>query len=121
MKMLKKFTEYFQGLFEVIFSEQKEYQYSLKNVDLKIRDNKYDVLIKYILIGSRRIQRDNALDLLNRRAFSKFNEVDAEIIVTANTAITLLNCDSKEEMLKKFIEYIKIIQEKKNSSFNNRL
>ena len=117
MKMLKKIKEYFQGLFEIIFSETNKYHYSLKSVDLKIRDQKYDALIKYILIGSRRIQQDIPIDLLMRRVFTKFNEVDAEIIVTINTALTLLNCSTKKEMVEKVITYIKHIQEKKSSHF----
>lgn len=111
--MLKKLLEYFQGCFEIIFSETKSYQYSLKEVNLIVREEKYDALIKYILIGCRRIQQDISSDLLSRRVFTKFNEVDAEIIVTINTAITLLNCASKEEMVEKVIRYLKNIEEKK--------
>lgn len=112
MKAIKRWKEHFQGFFEIIFSETNTYQYSLKNVELKVRNGVYDNVIKYILIGSRRIQQDSASNLIIRRVFKKFNEVDAEVIVTINTATTLLNCASKEEMVSKVNLYVKNIREK---------
>lgn len=113
MNRIKKIKDYFHGLLEIIFSNTKSYQYSLKKVDVKIRDGKYDALIKYILIGSRRIQQEDPLSLLSRRVFTKFNEEDAEIIITVNTAITLLNCPSKDVMSQKLHDYLKKIHESK--------
>jgi hypothetical protein len=113
MEALKKIKEYFHGLFEVIFSDTKSYQYSVKNIDLKVRDGKYDALIKYILIGSRGILQDTPLNLLIRRASTKFNDSDAEAIITMNTIISLLNCKSKEDMVEKSAKYIKDFQSKK--------
>ena len=113
METLKKIKEYFQGLFEVIFSDTKRYQYSVKNIELKVRDGKYDALIKYILIGARGIQQDTPLNLLTRRAVTKFNDDDVEAIITMNTIISLLNCRSKEDMVEKSTRYIKDFQLKK--------
>ena len=99
----------------LLSTETNTYQYSLKNIEFKVRDGKYDSVIKYILIGSRRIQQDSPKNLLLRRMLKKFNATDAEAIVTINTAITLLNCVSKEEMVGKVNEYLKNIRIKNNT------
>ena len=112
MKALKRWKDNVQGFFEIIFSETNTYQYSMKNVEIKVRNGIYDNVIKYVLIGSRRIQQDSASNLLMRRVFKKFNDVDAEVIVAINTATTLLNCASKEEMVAKVNSYVKNIREK---------
>tara|TARA_R110000868_G_scaffold363569_1_gene625887 strand:+ start:40 stop:381 length:342 start_codon:yes stop_codon:yes gene_type:complete len=111
MKTLKQLKEHIQGFLEILFSETNIYQYSIKNVELKLKDGKYINLIKYILIGSRRIQQDSASNLLARHISRKFNDIDSEIIITINTATTLLNCTSKDEMINKINGYVKNIQE----------
>lgn len=87
----------------------------MKNVELKVRNGIYDNVIKYILIGSRRIQQDSASTLITRRVFKKFNDADAEVIVTINTATALLNCATKEEMVAKVNSYVKNIRERNDT------
>jgi hypothetical protein len=113
MKTLKEIKDYLQGFFEIMFSETNTYQYSVKNIELKFKDGKYINLVKYILVGSRRIQQDSSSNLLERHISKKFNEVDTESIITINTATTLLNCTSKDEMLNKINGYIETIQKNK--------
>jgi len=119
MKTLKELKEHIQGFIEIMFAETNTYQYSIKDIDLKVKDGAYINTIKYILIGSRKIEQDSTTNLLARHISNKFNDADYEIIITVNTATTLLNCTSKDEIFNKIDGYIKNIKKKINPTSNH--